>query len=499
MICLFLVSGCTGNGAGQDAVSVRDRKGVEWVEALWTARDPEAYTIWSQVDERTKEGRRIRRLLRQADVHYREGIRLLKKGESGAARLAFKRGVSLAPINPEHYYTLADFYRKRQMNESASQYYIKYARAVPDSEKAEEAVALARRFDPTVNDVFDPPRPLGEMQEKRQLKFNVLFLLAGASVGAAFVVLMLFLVRPYFSAGASLSKLIDQAPELHSAIAYLIGSLRHELLKHRIGVMADVLNNLRSQQATGPQLDFLGKRLYNGVPVDEAWHAHVNAFSRALGERFNMKRDRRFRRADKAIRRIAVTEAVYAEKGPGALAALGTAHLHLKQFDKYLAEEQSRLVRTLVNTTLLLQVEEEVRGEYAVSSVPISDMRIEEVKTPVYIEVPRVDLLLILKNLFRNAILAVADAPSPRGVGIGVRISLEPTGQESVRIRVTDTSSKSIAPDQMDKTHPESGLALVMTAVKRYGGTLDIEEDGERGKAVAIRFFRAFEDNGEAG
>jgi hypothetical protein len=51
----------------------------------------------------------------------------------------------------------------------------------------------------------------------------------------------------------------------------------------------------------------------------------------------------------------------------------------------------------------------------------------------------------------------------------------------------------------MDRTHPESGLALVMTAVKRYGGTLDIEEDGERGKAVVIRFFRAFEDNGEAG
>ena len=498
VICLVLLVGCRVERGEPGVIRVTDRESAKQVEDLWAARSPTAYFVWSKVDDRTQEGRRIRRLLRQADVHYREGLRLFEKGETAMARLAFQRGAAVGPINPEHYYTLAELYRKRGKDESASEYYVKYARGVPDSEKSRQAVALAKRFDPSFDGMFDPPTESVDSAGLGTVpKFNVFFLLAGAFIGGALVLLLLFVVRPYFGRGTSLTRLIDQAPELHSGIAYLIGSLRHELLKHRIGVVGDVLSNLKSSNATGPQQAFLGKRLYSGVPVDEAWRSHLSAFGRALGNRFNFKRDRRFRRADRAIRSIAAAETVYEERGTGALAVLNKAHLQLKQFDSYLANEQRRLVRTLVDTALLTQVVEEVRGEYAASSVPISIIDVEDVKVPVSVEVPRVDLLLILKNLFRNAVMAVGESPSPRKVAISTGLNLEPTGEESVRIRVFDSSQKKISITELGGANPGSGLALVMTAIKRYGGALDVEDAGDEGKTVVIRFFRAFEDDGE--
>ena len=497
---LGLLVGFVGIGCGEPqtdaaSISVADRESALALEAIWAAREPEAYAIWSKVDEGTIEGRRIRRLLRLADAHYREGIAQLKKGESGAAGMAFDRGAAIAPINPEHYFALAAYFENRRLNETAAKYYMKFARAAPPSDRTDAARAMARRLDPTVERAFDAPVPGGANREGRPLSSLVLILIAGVFLGGALALAVMFVIWPVFGRGVALDTLIDQAPELHSAIAYLIGSLRHELLKHRIGVVADVLENMKTTLPTGPQQQFLSKRLFGGVPVDEAWHAHMTAFERALGSRLNLQRDRRFRRARKAIRTIAKSEAVYGEKGAGALRALRRAHLELKRFDRYLAAEQERLVRTRVDTSLLEQVADEVRGEYAVSTLSVSNIRIAPVSHPVHIEVPRVDLLIILKNLFRNAMLAVADTPAPRRVSMSVRIELEPTGEESVRIMVDDSSRVSLSPQQITETSVGSGLDLVTTAVRRYGGSIDVAQRNE-GKSVQVRFFRAFEDNG---
>jgi hypothetical protein len=86
--------------------------------------------------------------------------------------------------------------------------------------------------------------------------------------------------------GVSLSRLVREQPELHPAIAYLVGSLRHELLKHRVGAAREVLNLLGAGESSPAQHAFLEARLLGTVgslPLDQAFDAYLRAFERALG------------------------------------------------------------------------------------------------------------------------------------------------------------------------------------------------------------------------
>ncbi len=466
-------------------------------KGLWEERDITAFDAWRRVSPTSVEGRRDRALLEEGDHHYRKGLRLFEEGKTVAAGEAFQKGAAVAPMDPERYFELAEIYRKSEMMESASKYYLKYSRARPDSPRAKQARQRVKEVDPVLGNLFDPPTDAPHKPSDDTVAVNIVVLVSGMILGVVAVLALFSFLWPRYGRGASLSKLIDQSPELHSAIAYLIGSLRHELLKHRIGVVGDVITGLRSQKATGPQQLFLSKRLFSGVPVYDAWRAHLTAFSRTLGPRLNLHRDRPFREAGQAIRTIARLEPEIERRGTGALAALRKAHQRLKRFDRYLAAAQSRLVRTRVDETLLRQIADEVGGEYAVSGIALDDLIIETIRKPVFIEVPRVDLLVILKNLLRNAIFAVAEEQEDRRVEMAVSVDVEPTGEEAVRIRVLDTGRETIDPGTLGE-HPGSGLGLVLTAVKRYGGALEIRQrKDEYRKEVTTRFFRAFDDGGE--
>ena len=74
-----------------------------------------------------------------------------------------------------------------------------------------------------------------------------------------------------------------------------------------------------------------------------------------------------------------------------------------------------------------------------------------------------------------------------------VVVDLEATGEETVRIRVLDTSRQSFSAEMLLDRSVDRGLGLVAAAVHRYGGAIDVEQDAEPyEKAVCVCFFRAF-------
>jgi C4-dicarboxylate-specific signal transduction histidine kinase len=152
-------------------------------------------------------------------------------------------------------------------------------------------------------------------------------------------------------------------------------------------------------------------------------------------------------------------------------------------------------VRTTLDRELLDQVVDEVRGEYSAGSVLLDDLRIDDPPAGVAVEVFRVDLVLILKNLVRNAILAVGRAAPPRMIALSVRLDVEPTGEEIARIRVMDTSPEKITTDAIHERGVGAGLGLVTVALARYDGAIEVER-GEAGftKSVTVRFFRALDE-----
>jgi tetratricopeptide (TPR) repeat protein len=464
---------------------------------MWQRREAGAYRSWMAIDPRTEHGANARRLLARADAAYLEGLRLFEAGRAAQARKAFLRGVATAPINPAHYLRLARTYRKRGLFENAANYYRKYIEAAPDGRA--DLVRTAGRelaeLDPGLGSVFDPPGP--DRSDKREpvvgskLSSAEKTTIISASFVLAAALVWLLAAR---NRQASLDSLVRSNPELHPAIAYLVGSLRHELLKHRIGAVADVLAVLESGEAGPEQRSFLCRRLYGGVPLRRAWDAHLSAFVRALGSRFDPRHDRAFRAAGRSVAALCALRPRLAEADAGAVSRLKKAHEQLRAFDARLALQQSRLIRTAVDDALLDQVVDEVRGEYAASSVALDELRREPVTEPVRIEVPRLDLVLILKNLLRNAILAAGREQGERRVGLFVRTQLEPTGEEAVRLSICDSSSEPLTTEMIYEREMGSGLGLVTAAIRRYGGAVTAEPGllGYR-KGVTLRFFRAFE------
>ena len=76
-----------------------------------------------------------------------------------------------------------------------------------------------------------------------------------------------------------------------------------------------------------------------------------------------------------------------------------------------------------------------------------------------------------------------------------MRVELEPTGEEAVRICVAESSREPLDMEAIYYREMSSGLGLVNMAVNRYNGAIEVNP-GRNGfaKEVAIRFFRAFED-----
>ncbi len=465
------------------------RQQWELAEKAWQRGEAGAYALWKDLGTDTSIGREAQRRLAQADPFYREGVELLREGDPNA-RQSLARGVELAPMDPSLYLPLARACRDQGLSLRAAEYYTKFLTAFPDGERAEEARAELRRLDPQLAGVFESRTVLPRAPAAPERSPWVL-VLVGVLLGGILTLTGQTVVRFFRTRGVSLEKLVEGSPEFHPAIAYLVGSLRHELLKHRIGAAADAIRNAGDEE----RLTFLRKRLYGGQPLVEAWEAHLNAFERALGHRVDLHRDRSFRRGGRAIRKIARLEDGIAAGSGRSLRELAKAHTTLMELDRQLADLIGALIRTLVDESLLEEVAREVRAEHSAGAVELETLAIDAPEERVVLDVFRVDLVLILKNILRNAILAVAEDPAPRHVCLDAVLELEPTGEETVRIRVHDSSSKELDPEVLFDRRVDRGLGLVAAAVHRYGGTIDVEGAEEPyEKRVVIAFFRTFDD-----
>lgn len=487
----------TANDAGPSTEAM-------WEEArrAWVDNDVTSHRRWLDLDPGTAEGAEARRRLAEADLHYQEAIRRLRADEpSESVARAIRQGKALAPMDPALYLVLARECRDRGATARAIEYYTKYLAAAPDGADAERAREELRamprdsQLDTALEALESPPAPPAPSPPVVQPPSVIGPLLAGMLAGlalAALVALGVYLLR---GRGVSLQRLVQDSPEFHPAVAYLVGTLRHELLKHRIGAAGDALNALAKGSATDEQLRFLRTRLYGGQPLLEAWFGHVRAFERALGRRFDPHRDRAFRGAERAIRRIVALEDGLARPSAGVVRRLERAHRELRAFDADLSGLAGDLVRTRVDEALLAQALDEVRGEYEAGRVALDDVVVSRVEDEIEIEVFRVDLVLILKNVVRNAILAVGRSEPPRRIALDVRLELLPTGEENVCLRVRDSSEEPLTTESIYDRRLDRGLGLVVAAVTRYGGGIEVEPgEGGYAKSVTVRFFRALED-----
>lgn len=474
----------------------------ERAERLWRRRDPRAHAHWVALPPGTPAGERAHRRLREANGHYREGIRRLRTG-APRVREALERGVGVAPMDPALYLPLARACRARGLELRAAEYYNKFLAARPDAPQADEARGELHALAPELAGVFepleqaDPPagrrRRAGLRGERQPWPWLPLGFGALGGLGLALAIGGVVRAR---GRGVSLPQLAEQAPELHPAIAYLVGSLRHELLKHRVGAAGDAVAALRRGDATGPQLAFLRSRLFGGEPLRQAWEGHERAFARALGHRLDLRRDRVFRDARRAVRRIAALEPALAAGDGRAADELARQHARLRELDRVLSDLVGSLVRTTVDRDLLADVVAQVRAEHVAGGVSLDALQVVGPDEPVAVEVFRVDLVLVLKNVLRNAIVAVGRGGPPRRVRMDVDVQLEPTGEETVRIRVRDTSRETLRPEDLRERRVDRGLGLVAAAVDRYRGAVEVEPGGEGWqKAVTIRFFRALDDD----
>ena len=128
-----------------------------------------------------------------------------------------------------------------------------------------------------------------------------------------------------------------------------------------------------------------------------------------------------------------------------------------------------------------------------ISAVPLSAVEVE-VPEAAAVEVFRIDLILVLKNIFRNAVLATGRGAEPGRVRLSLRVELELTGEETVHLSVSDSSEEPLTLEMIRDREFGRGLGLVTAAVDRYGGAISIE-DGPSGfkKSVVVSFPCAYD------
>lgn len=464
-----------------------------------------AWNAWNAIDPDSPEGAEARRRLSDADRLYRQGIAEVESGQEDPRVTLGQAGV-LAPIDPDLYLALARAFRARATREPddiqlwirAEEYYGRFLALRPSSPDAETARAELAELAPEDSFATDP---LGTSDEPRPapaedpIELTIASALAGSAFVLALVAIGLLLFRRE-RRGRTLAELASARPELHPAIAYLIGSLRHELLKHRVGAVASGVAELASGRASSPAQAFVQKRLYGGEPLEEAWEGHLLAFERALGPDLDLRRrDAAFVQAGAAIATLARLQADVARGDEKAVARLRAAHRELRAFDGALAKALHRLSRTRVDEGLLREVVGAVRAEANAGRVALEAIALEAPSPGPLVEVFRADLWLVLKNVVRNAILAVERHEPPRRVRLAVTSEIEPTGEEQVVISVLDTSPERPDLSELEERGMDRGLGLVSAALRRYHGALSVEDaDAPYQKAVVVRFFRAFDE-----
>lgn len=489
-----------GHGAVGDGGSEPDASGLSPEDAarqtldqglrLWRNRQPGAWMVIKSIPPETVTGREARERLKRADRHYQKSLDLLQQGEDEAAFGEIARGRETGPIDPHLYLEVGDIMRNRGWREQAVRYYGRYlafmnqAGEPIDAETLRDITLYIAGGDP---EFAPPPQP--------ESNWTPLVVGAGVVVVALLASILMFLWR-----GRTLTELIDESPELHPRIAYAVGCLRHELLKHRLGALGDTVGVLRTRKGLTPgQLSYLRDRLFGGESLTRLWRIYLDTFDRLSGQRLNLnRRDREFRRAGQAVRTLEGLQSKFEQPSEQFAEKLEGLRQQISHFDRHLRSVADRLCRSRVDGQLLREAVFSVQGEPRAADIRLDEIHFAEPPPEVYVEVFRTDLLIVLRNLVRNAILALGrQESSARVLGLEVELRTEPTGDESVLIKVLDTSPELVTTADIYGRRLDHGLGLVAAAVTRYDGSVFVEPGSDQWrKAVVVRFFRSLGENG---
>ena len=482
------LAGCRQSAAKQDEAQWHE------AEARWKRGDATAYQAWRRLQRQEQHGRQAWERLQRADVLYRRAVEELRGNQAGV-RETLAEALALAPMDPALYLPLARACRERGSLWRAADFYRKYLAQHPPVEEANaarhELSALVGDRDPFPPAFEEEPRNVASTTNEPGGDWPWPY---WAVPFLALLSLAVLLRSRRSRRARPLRDLVLPRPELHQTVAYQIGCLRHEFLKHRIGAAAEALRALSRGQASAEQRGFLEERLRRGEPLLAAWRAHVASLERSLGLKVPLIRaDPHFRDAQRALTLLTHEAAMTGANGGR---RLEQALAHLDGLDRELAGLVARLARCSVDEAFLRDVLDATRSEWASGKVELDDVTVGPVPELVAVDVYATDLRIVLKNILRNAISALDGNPHPRRLAIDVLLELEATGEEVVRIRVRDSSTQRL--ESLDTAAElagvEHGLGLVRTALLRYDGSLETTPGGDGyAKAVVVRLFRSQE------
>ena len=474
---LLVLGTCGGSSAARDEQAWRLAE-----KAYQEPGDGSAYRLWAALDPTAPKGREAHRRLAAADQHYQHAMDLFRANAPGV-REAMQEGLALGPIDPAHYLTLARLCAERGITFRAVDFYRKYLNQQPAAAQAVQArwelANLAGEKDPFPPLFAEGSRPLESPRPRPIWALGLL--------GPALVVALVLRVR---NRRRGLRRLLADRPEWHQTVAYHLGCLRHEFLKHRMGPLGEPLRAIARATASADEIQFLRDRLSQAAPLRLAWRTQLQALERSIGIAWRLDAvDPLFRPARVAMEHLGQKRWPIC---PADAKRLLAAHAALMAFDRQLSELVAGLVRCSVDEALLREVVESTRSEWVTGKVLLDEIRIGPVPPGVEVDVFRTDLRIVLKNVVRNAIQAVACAPAPRRVALDVQVEPEPTGEEVVVFRVRDSSPSGLQAGNSKGSDMEHGLGIVNTALRRYDGSMQVvpQSDGYA-KAVLIRFFHS--------
>jgi hypothetical protein len=426
-----------------------------WDRALekWRAREPGAWAAWRAAADRGSDEASHR--LAEAEVLYQDGVERLEQGRPDAGE-RLRRGAEIAPIAPPLYLRLARACRTQGAWVRAADFYRKFLAEAPEPRARAEAEAELSQLAGEMGDPFSQ-RQNDAIARRAIAAISVVALLA-------LVVAALLLRR---GGRLRVDDILAEHPERATAFVYLANVLRHELIKHRLAP-------LRGGDSThAGSLD----------PIVVAWHRHLDAIAAALGlPRARLLREPSFRSADHAIVAIGRAEAVRKEVPAEALRALAA-------FDRRLVDCARRIERTSLDRALLTRLVESLRDERPGRRLEV-EVELGEADGTIAALMLSSDLLLVLRNVARNAIAAAAKQGAP-AIRIDTRVHLDETGQEWARVVVEDPSPARLP----SNSPPDRGLGLVRATLARYGGALcELTPSPGWQKALAISLPRAEPD-----
>ena len=482
LLGLLVLEACGGSSAARDEQAWRLAE-----KAYQENGDGSAYRLWAALDATRPQGREAHRRLAAADQHYWHAIDLFRANQPGV-REAMQEGLALGPIDPAHYLTLARLCADRGITFRAVDFYRKYLSQEPALANASaarlELASLAAGKDPFPPLFVEGNHPA---ESARPALAPIRFLGLLASLLAFLPYLLYLRLR---NGRRRLSRLLADRPEWHQTVAYHLGCLRHELLKHRVGPLGEPLRAIARAKASADENQFLHDRLSPGAPLRLAWRAQLHALEQSMGIAWKLDSvDPLFRPARVAMERLGRQRWPIRQTDAKRLLA---AHAALMIFDRQLSDLVAGLVRCSVDEALLTEVVQSTRSEWVTGKVSLDEIHIGPVPPGVEVDVFRTDLRIVLKNVVRNAIQAVAAAPAPRRLALGVQVELELTGEEFVVFRVRDSSPSGLHTGEGKSNDVEHGLGIVNTALRRYDGSLQVVPGSDGyAKAVLVRFFHS--------